>query len=89
MSRRYTPDHKALVLKILVANKGDITATSRFTGVPERTLRDWQIEIPPAAFSRIPATLANAPKRQPQASFPLRLSQIGGAPRASRRHKTP
>jgi transposase-like protein len=42
MSRRYSPDHKALVLKILKAYKDDVTAASRYTGVPERTLREWR-----------------------------------------------
>jgi hypothetical protein len=41
MSRRYSPEHKLLVLRLLSAFSGDIVATSRFTGVPERTLRDW------------------------------------------------
>ncbi len=44
MSRRYSPDHKALILKILAAYNQDITITCAFTGVPERTLRDWQAE---------------------------------------------
>ena len=39
MSRRYSSDHKALVLKILKAYKDDVLAASRYTGVPERTLR--------------------------------------------------
>jgi hypothetical protein len=42
MSRRYAADHKNLVLKIFAAVfEGDAAATSRFTGVPERTIRDW------------------------------------------------
>jgi len=42
MSRRYAPDHKLLVLRIFAAFfEGDIAATSRFTGIPERTIRDW------------------------------------------------
>jgi hypothetical protein len=53
MSRRYAPDHKSLVLKILKAHKLDVAATSRFTGVPERTLRDWLRELHPAARSRL------------------------------------
>jgi hypothetical protein len=53
MSRRYAPDHKSLILKILRANKLDVAATSRFTGVPQRTLRDWLRELPPAARSRL------------------------------------
>jgi hypothetical protein len=44
MSRRYSPDHKALVLKILKAYKDDVVAASRYTGVPERTLREWRHE---------------------------------------------
>jgi hypothetical protein len=49
MSRRYSPDHKALVLKILKAYKEDVTAASRYTGVPERTLREWRREMRLAA----------------------------------------
>jgi transposase len=44
MSRRYSADHKALVLKILKAYKDDVIAASRYTGVPERTLREWRSE---------------------------------------------
>ncbi len=41
MSNRYSSAHKLLVLRLLYAFYGDITFTSRFTGIPERTLRDW------------------------------------------------
>ncbi|MEO8607626.1 MAG: hypothetical protein ABI690_07080 [Chloroflexota bacterium] len=44
MSRRYSPDHKSLVLKILKNFKDDVLTTSRYTGVPERTLREWRRE---------------------------------------------
>jgi len=44
MSRRYAPDHKQLVLKILNNFKGDVVATCRYTGIPERTLREWRAE---------------------------------------------
>ena len=44
MSRRYSPDHKALVLKILKAYKDDGVVASGYTGVPERTLREWRRE---------------------------------------------
>lgn len=63
MSRRYSPEHKALVLQTLDRNGDNITVTSIQTGVPERTIRDWrqqrhlflpensrrrrQIELPP------------------------------------------
>ena len=50
MSRRYAPDHKALVLKILVAYKYNVTAASQYTGVPERTLREWRNEQQAAAI---------------------------------------
>jgi hypothetical protein len=42
MSRRYTSDHKLLVLRLLNAFNDDVTFTSRFTRIPERTLRDWR-----------------------------------------------
>ena len=41
MSTRYSQAHKLLVLRLLSAFNGDVAQTSRFTGVPERTLRDW------------------------------------------------
>lgn len=41
MSRRYAPDHKTLVLKILKDFKGNIFATALYTGIPARTLREW------------------------------------------------
>jgi hypothetical protein len=43
MSTRYSPAHKLLVLRLLSAFSGNVFQTSRFTGVPERTLRDWII----------------------------------------------
>jgi hypothetical protein len=55
MSRRYAPDHKNLVLKILSNFKGDVTATSRYTGIPERTLREWHNEQRAAARLRASA----------------------------------
>ncbi|MBZ0287155.1 MAG: hypothetical protein K8I30_06030 [Anaerolineae bacterium] len=55
MSRRYSPDHKALVLKILKAYKDDVLAASRYTGVPERTLREWRREQRAAALRRCAA----------------------------------
>jgi hypothetical protein len=50
MSRRYAPDHKQLVLKIMSNFKGDILATRRYTGIPERTLREWRMEQRVAAI---------------------------------------
>jgi hypothetical protein len=52
MSRRYSADHKALVLKILKAYKDDVIAASHYTGVPERTLREWRREGRLAAMRR-------------------------------------
>jgi transposase-like protein len=52
MSRRYSPDHKALILKILNAYKKDVVAASRYTGVPERTLREWRREQRAASLRR-------------------------------------
>jgi transposase-like protein len=42
MSRRYTPQQKETALQRLAANFGNIAITSLQTGIPERTLRDWQ-----------------------------------------------
>jgi hypothetical protein len=65
MSRRYAPDHKTLVLKILQAHKGDVAAASRYTGVPARTLRDWLLELPPADRARVEGRLLrNVTKRR-------------------------
>ncbi|MBZ0282846.1 MAG: hypothetical protein K8L97_19055 [Anaerolineae bacterium] len=52
MSRRYAPDHKQLVLKIFNDYKGNVIHTVRYTGVPERTLRDWVEEARAAAARR-------------------------------------
>ncbi len=52
MSRRYAPDHKRLVLKVFNDLKGNVTHTVRYTGVPERTLRDWIEEARAAAVRR-------------------------------------
>ena len=42
MSRRYSPDHKELVLRVFaILFECNAAATSKFTGIPERTIRDW------------------------------------------------
>ena len=42
MSRRYSPDHKELVLRVFaLVFDCNAAATSKFTGIPERTIRDW------------------------------------------------
>ena len=42
MSRRYAPDHKELIIRLVKdAFKGDVAATARYAHIPERTLRDW------------------------------------------------
>jgi hypothetical protein len=42
MSRRYAPDHKQLVLRVFaLVFDCNAAATSKFTGIPERTIRDW------------------------------------------------
>jgi hypothetical protein len=41
MSKRYAPDHKTLALKILKDFKWDVNKASRYTNIPERTLREW------------------------------------------------
>jgi hypothetical protein len=65
MSRRYAPDHKALVLKILVAYHYDVAAASQYTGVPERTLRDWHHEILAAdRRERAASAAVSIPKRR-------------------------
>ncbi len=44
MSKRYTPDHKTLALKVLKDLKWNISAAARYTNIPERTLREWHRE---------------------------------------------
>jgi hypothetical protein len=44
MSKRYAPEHRALVLRMLDVFKGDILTTARFCQIPERTLRDWHAQ---------------------------------------------
>ena len=42
MSRRYAPDHKQLIIRLVKdAFKGDVAATAQYVRIPERTLRDW------------------------------------------------
>ena len=65
MSRRYAPDHKTLVLKLLANFKGDIAVTSRYTAVPERTIREWRIAQRMAAMrQRAAMQKAKTPQRQ-------------------------
>ena len=50
---RYSPAHKKLVLRLFKeVFKQDVMATSRYTGIPERTLRDWLYAARRAAASR-------------------------------------
>jgi len=64
MSRRYSPDHKLLVLRLYVAFQGDIAAASRFTHVPERTLRDWVADAKMAGrLPRVAIRFQSVPKR--------------------------
>ena len=57
---RYSPAHKQLVLRLFKeVFKRDVMATSRYTGIPERTLRDWLYAARRAAASRKPAATAH------------------------------
>jgi hypothetical protein len=65
MSRRYSPEHKRLVLRLLSAFRGDVAMTSRFTGIPERTLRDWYADARRAGgLPRVAMRFALQPKRR-------------------------
>jgi hypothetical protein len=65
MSRRYAPDHKNLVLKLLANFKGDVVVASRYTGVPERTLREWRDEQQAATMrQRAAMQKAKTPQRR-------------------------
>lgn len=66
MSRRYAPDHKRLALKIMQDFKWDAAQASRYTAIPERTLREWHRQWRlKAARSRTPATAAAKLAKQP------------------------
>ncbi len=45
MARRYAPDHKQLVIKIMAGFGYDLDKTTRYTGIPIRTLNDWRKEV--------------------------------------------
>jgi len=61
---KYSPAHKKLVLRLFAeVFKADVMATSRYTGVPERTLRDWLYAARRAAASRKTAVTVT-PKMQ-------------------------
>jgi hypothetical protein len=63
---RYAPSHKKLVLRLFKeVFKQDVTATCRYTEIPERTLRDWVYAARRAAASRKSAATALpiAPRR--------------------------
>ncbi len=50
---RYSSAHKQLVLRLFKeVFKRDVMATCRYTGIPERTLRDWLYAARRAAASR-------------------------------------
>ena len=55
---RYSPAHKKLVLLFKEVFKQDVMATSCYTGIPERTLRDWLYAARRAAASRKSAATA-------------------------------
>jgi transposase-like protein len=66
MSKRYARDHKILALKIMQDFKWDVVKASRYTNIPERTLRQWRREWrEKAARSRANAAVkTKMPKQQ-------------------------
>jgi hypothetical protein len=68
MSKRYSPDHRTLVLKLLrYAFKNDIAATSRFCMIPERTIREWRRQAELAKRSRpVANATTHIARRQPR-----------------------
>ncbi len=65
MSKRYTPEFKKLVMRLLRDNHDDVVRVARYVGIPQRTLRDWQQEARlRAAASRASAVIAELQKRQ-------------------------
>ncbi len=62
---RYSPSHKKLGCRLYKeAFKQDVTATSRYTEVPERTLRDWVYAARRAATSRKSAATTHPTAQQ-------------------------
>lgn len=56
----YTDEQKALALATLAANGGNVKRTTRETGLPEQTIRDWKKQAergatPPAVQAALPA----------------------------------
>jgi transposase-like protein len=76
MSRRYDPDHKALVLRIMQGFGHDLEKTARYTGVPTRTLNDWRQEL---RQKEAAAHRAAAEKRQADKAAATRPVPTGNA----------
>jgi transposase-like protein len=55
MSKRYAPDHKQLVLRVFRDFLWDVTKTNAYTGIPERTLRQWRREYRQTALRSLAA----------------------------------
>jgi hypothetical protein len=63
MARRYAPDHKQLVLKIMAGFGFDLEKTARYTGLPVRTLNDWRKEVQRAMAKAREAAARNQQSR--------------------------
>jgi transposase-like protein len=42
MSKSYSPEYKQMACQLLQTNGGNVDLTSRQTGIPPRTLREWR-----------------------------------------------
>jgi phosphoenolpyruvate carboxylase len=71
MARRYAPDHKRLVMKIMVDFRLDLEKTAHYTGIPVRTLNDWRKEIQRNMAKAREAAARNQSNRTAAANTPL------------------
>lgn len=76
MARRYAPDHKRLVMKIMVDFRLDLEKTANYTGIPVRTLNDWRKEIRRHMAKLREAAARNQPSRQAAATSAVPTSFV-------------
>ncbi len=59
MAKYYSPEYKRIACQLLQTNGGSVALTSRQTGIPPRTLREWR------QHHAQPAPQENTRRRQP------------------------
>jgi hypothetical protein len=66
MSKRYALDHKILALKVMRDFNWDAAKASQYTGIPDRTLREWRRQHrQKVARSRALASQKSTTSKQP------------------------